>query len=70
MSFHINRMNINMHIDINMNIDITPFTPRCWGRPQTGPGGHGGGCVWGDIIIHIDINMNIDIRIIINMNRR
>ena len=60
-------MNISIHIDINMNVDITsPHPPHAppWlsdGRPR-----HGGG--WSDINIHIDINMNIDIHIIINMN--
>ena len=53
-------MKVNIHIDINMNIDITP-APRTDG-PSMGWGG------WGDINIHIDINMNIDIHIIINMN--
>ena len=63
-------MNINIHIDINMNIDIIPaHPPHMLGPPAEGLGGeHGVGLGWGDINIHIDININIAIHIIINMN--
>ena len=59
-------MNINIHIDINMNIDITP--PHAGAARRGAGGGSMGWGGWGDINIHIDINMNIDIHIIINMN--
>ena len=62
-------MNINIHLDINMNTDITPPPHSMLGPPAAGPGGeHGVGVGWGDINIHTDINMNIDIHIIINMS--
>ena len=54
-------MNIKIHIDINMYIDITPPHPMPR-PPQTGPGGGAwGGVGWGDIYIntHTDINMHI-----------
>ena len=72
LDIHVNNdMNINTHIDVNMNIGITPPTRCPPSHPAPfadGPGmGRGGR---GDINVHIDTNMNIDIHITINMNNK
>ena len=64
-------MNINIHVDINMNVYITHPPPEAgavrrqgrWGEHGVGVGGCGH-----DSNIHVDINIHFDIQIIINVN--